>query len=71
MIIIMPKRYVYFVYDKNETVLCSGSSQECADYLNIDLTCFYSIHSRMRRGIQKKTHGNFTIEAINEKELYE
>lgn len=49
------KRLVYTVYDKHDNVLCSGTSDECADFLGYkNSQRFLEIVSKTKKGITSK-----------------
>lgn len=42
-------RVIYGIYDKNETLVCTGDKFECADYLGIKASCFHSTVSKQKK----------------------
>lgn len=40
---------IYGIYDKNETLVCTGDKFKCADYLGIKASCFHSTVSKQKK----------------------
>lgn len=61
---------LYTVYDRNDTVLCTGTSQECASFLGFrSLNSFYSIVSKTDKGMLHKykfVKGKYELDELEE-----
>jgi len=59
---------LYAIYNKNEEIVCVGSSKECSNFLEVTIDSFYTYVSKILA--KRITNRKYMIYVMEDKEVY-